>query len=322
MIIAIVVCALLLLVSIVLFPTWYISELAISFPLYLALGYAFLAMIVWFVKKLHVKWLISWLFVVMAVYLGHMVSNFYGEGHDKGCSVALQDVRLCTWSGLQVLFMNIRKNNYNYSGLLDTITDHDPDVLMMVEYADHHDDILASSLRANYPYSNRYSWSMKHIGTIVYSKYPINNLIDDYPQGGWRYGYFSVNYREVPYYIYMIHTSSPITYVNFVMRNRQLGQIAQEYELHRQKRWNGARVLMVGDFNITPWSVYYDRFVQQLDVSNATRVFPVLFTWRIYRFPLFWTHIDQLFVRNIFVENLQSILIPGSDHRGYSFMMR
>jgi len=132
--------------------------------------------------------------------------------------------------------MNIRKNNYNYSGLLDIITGHNPDVLMMVEYADHHDDILASSLRTKYPYSNRYSWSMKHIGTIVYSKYPINNLIDDYPQGGWRYGYFSVNYREVPYYIYMIHTSSPITYVNFVMRNRQLGQIAQEYELHRQKR--------------------------------------------------------------------------------------
>ncbi len=78
--------------------------------------------------------------------------------------------------------MNIRKNNYNYSGLLDTIDIHNPDVLMMVEYADHHDDVLAPSLRKTYPYSNRYSWSMKHIGTIVYSKYPITNLIDDYPQ--------------------------------------------------------------------------------------------------------------------------------------------
>lgn len=132
--------------------------------------------------------------------------------------------------------MNIRKNNYNYLGLLHTITNYNPDVLMMVEYADHHDGILANSLRATYPYSNRYSWSMKHIGTIVYSKYPITNLIDDYPQGAWRYGYFSVNYRDIPYYMYMVHTSSPITYLNFVMRNRQLGQIAQEYDLHRQKR--------------------------------------------------------------------------------------
>lgn len=79
---------------------------------------------------------------------------------------------------------------------------------------------------------------------------------------------------------------------------------------------------MVGDFNITPRSVYYDRFVEQLDLSNATRVFPLLFTRRIYRLPLFWAHIDQLLVHNIFVENLHSINVPGSDHRGYSFVVR
>lgn len=59
MIIFIVVCALLLLACIVLFPTWYISELAISFPLYLVVGYVFLAIVVWFVDRIRLKWLIS-----------------------------------------------------------------------------------------------------------------------------------------------------------------------------------------------------------------------------------------------------------------------
>lgn len=314
--------SLLLLVCIVLFPTWYVSELAMSFPLYLAGGYIILTVIVWFVKRLRVQWLISWLFLMMAVYLLHMVYSFYGQTYNKGCTVALQDVSLCTWSWLQVLFMNIKKDNYNYSGLLELIADRSPDIVMMVEYADHHDAALAPILHKKYPYSNRYSRSIKHIGTIVYSKYPIENLIDDYPQGWWRYGYFSVRYHGVLYYMYMVHTSSPITYVNFLMRNKQLDQIAHEYDLHRQERWNDARVLMVGDFNITPWSLYYDRFVEHLDLYNATRVFPILFTRRIYRFPVFWAHIDQLLIRDIFIEKLHSITIPGSDHRGYSFVVR
>lgn len=252
-----------------------------------------------------------------------MVTQFYDHGYHKGCTIALQNTTLCQGSGLQILFMNIRKDNYNYSGLIDLINTKNPDVLMMVEYADHHDDALSPLLHKHYPYSNRYSRSIKHIGTIVYSKYPIDNLIDDYPQGGWRYGYFSLHYHGVLYYIYMVHTSSPVTYANFLMRNRQLEQIVREYQIHREKRPDGARVLLVGDFNLTPWSIYYDRFVENLDVYNASRMFsPILFTRRIYRLPLIWAHIDQLFVQNIFVERLQSLSIPGSDHRAYSFTIR
>lgn len=323
MIITIIGVALLLAVCIVLFPTWYISELAISFPLYLAFGYLVLACVVWFVRRLRLQWMISGLFLILAIYLIHMIYRFYDGGHTDDCSVAVADTALCHWSGLQVLFMNIRKNNYNYSGLIELISGKNPDILMMVEYADHHDDALSPILHKNYPYSNRYSWSIKHIGTIVYSKYPIDNMIDDYPQGGWRYGYFSVHYHNVVYYMYMVHTSSPVTYANFLMRNNQLKQIVREYQIHRDKRPADARVLLVGDFNLTPWSIYYDRFVETLDVYNAAHVFsPILFTWRIYRLPLFWAHIDQLLVHNIFVEKLQSLSIPGSDHRAYSFVIR
>lgn len=70
-----------------------------------------------------------------------------------------------------------------------------PDVVMFVEFADHHYDNLKDFLKKNYPYTNTTSRSKIFIGSMVFSKYPINNKADDFPQGTWRYGYFSLTYQ-------------------------------------------------------------------------------------------------------------------------------
>jgi hypothetical protein len=81
-----------------------------------------------------------------------------------------------------VLFSNIHKNNTNYEGIKKTISDNDPDMLMFVEFADHHYDNLREFLQAQYPYTNTTTRSKKFVGSMVFSKYPLTNRADDFPQ--------------------------------------------------------------------------------------------------------------------------------------------
>jgi endonuclease/exonuclease/phosphatase (EEP) superfamily protein YafD len=136
------------------------------------------------------------------------------------------------------------------------IRENNPDLLMFVEFADHHYEHLKSFLQENYPYINSTTWSKQFIGSMVFSKYKIDNRADDFPQGMWRYGYFSVSFGAQQYYFYLVHTSSPDSHQHFVMRNEQLTTFADDFSLHEKSRTND-KVIVAGDFNITPRSSYY-----------------------------------------------------------------
>ena len=81
-----------------------------------------------------------------------------------------------------MLFANIHKDNTEYAAIEKTITDSNPDVIMFVEFSDHHYINLKDFLQTNYPYTNTTTWSKKFVGNIVFSKYPLNNKADDFPQ--------------------------------------------------------------------------------------------------------------------------------------------
>ena len=81
-----------------------------------------------------------------------------------------------------MLFANIHKDNTSYIDIKKIITDHDPDMLMFVEFADHHYKNLKEFLQKTYPYSNNTTWSKKFVGSMVFSKYPLTNKADDFPQ--------------------------------------------------------------------------------------------------------------------------------------------
>jgi endonuclease/exonuclease/phosphatase (EEP) superfamily protein YafD len=54
------------------------------------------------------------------------------------------------------LYANIYYKNKDFSGLISTITQHQPDIVLLVEYAKIHDEVLAPLLKAEYPYVSRY----------------------------------------------------------------------------------------------------------------------------------------------------------------------
>jgi endonuclease/exonuclease/phosphatase (EEP) superfamily protein YafD len=56
---------------------------------------------------------------------------------------------------------------------------------------------------------------------------------------------------------------------------------------------------MLGDFNVSPWSVYYKNLEERLSgMNNLTKNFTVLFTWAVKYMPVLQTHIDHIFVND------------------------
>ncbi|MBU0626817.1 hypothetical protein KKG31_03405 [Patescibacteria group bacterium] len=81
-----------------------------------------------------------------------------------------------------MLYGNIHKDNTNYTAIQSMIEQADPDVVLFVEFSDNHYANLKDFLQKNYPYINSTTRSEKFIGSMVFSKYPIENRADDFEQ--------------------------------------------------------------------------------------------------------------------------------------------
>lgn len=149
-------------------------------------------------------------------------------------------------SPIRILFSNLYKDNPNVERLKQKILTENPDIVMFVEFSDVHKQALESFFDEHYPYMNMTTWSKILVGSVVFSKYPITNLADDFEQGRWRYGYFQVEKEDVPYYFYEIHTASPVSKEFFEKRNQELQQVKTEFlTLHAAQRPANAKIIML-----------------------------------------------------------------------------
>ena len=60
-------------------------------------------------------------------------------------------------SEISFFYGNIYYKNTNTEGLLSTITQKNPDIIMLVEYSKYHDEHLTESFKITHPYVSRYS---------------------------------------------------------------------------------------------------------------------------------------------------------------------
>ena len=197
-------------------------------------------------------------FVVVSLFLffvsGLPLFNFYGnQQRNAKCE-----------GGSTVLFVNLYWDNRDYEAIEDFIEEEDPDVLLLVEFSEHHYEHLYGFLKERYPYVNRAVWSKNlMVGSMVFSKSRVYDLSLVFPQGAWRYGYFAIDFDDVFYYFYLVHTSSPVSKDYRLMRQKQLEAFVQDYNEHALSRQDGV-VVVVGDFNISPWSPTFVEFVEGL----------------------------------------------------------
>ena len=96
------------------------------------------------------------------------------------------------------------------------------------------------------------------------------------------------------------------------MRNDQLTTFVQDFKTHEADRQHD-NIVVVGDFNITPWSAYYPILADAFSglLVNATSRIPFLFTWRFKELPIFLAHIDHLWTTSsVVVNSLHVLTLP------------
>lgn len=307
----------------IIFPDKYISELFVSFlPYHIAILFLFFCISLYQTKKsissnqnnikkrlIMIVTLIVW--ITFFSYTREF-KNFYEPQKTK------TEIENQSW--LKILYANIHKNNQDYESIKRTVENENPDLIMFVEFSENHYNHLKEFLKKNYPYINSTTWSQKFIWSMVFSKTPINNRADDFPQWSWRYGYFQTQYKDKDYYIYLVHTSSPDDHTHFVMRNSQLETLwndIKKHEIHREMN----NVIIIWDFNVSPRSYFYKNFEKKYLswFYNQTKKLPFLFTWTFKQLPIFKSQIDQLRTTNsVKIINLNSIIILGSDHKWFT----
>jgi hypothetical protein len=178
---------------------------------------------------------------------------------------------------------------------------------------------MKENLHDKYPYSARTSWSQKYFWNVVFSKYPIDNLTDNVDQWTWRYSHFNLKQDDKNYYFYLVHTSSPAAYKFFTMRNKQFNILMNDFEKHDLEQSQNNHVMVLWDFNVSPWSIYYKKLEAVMSgFKNMTKNFRILFTWRIKSLPFIISHIDHIFIDDdSVVSNITKLNTPGSDHRWF-----
>lgn len=304
------------------FPSFYFSELVLSFLPYIVFFCLFMFVISLLLCKNKKIWkhakimpLFVLLFGLLFFLFSKEFNRFYnGEGFEN-----LSNTKTESQSGLNILYSNILYKNLNDTALLKWIWEHDADIVMMVEFTDEHYQKMKDLLHNQYPYSARTSWSQKYFWNVVFSKYPINNLMENVDQWTWRYSYFHTEYNWQNYYFYLVHTSSPVSYKFFQMRNNHFDVLIKDYLEHSGQKTEKDRVMILWDFNVSPWSIYYKNLEKSLEwLTNLTKNFTISFTWRIMNLPFVTSHIDHIFVDgNSSLDNLTRTKTPNSDHRWF-----
>lgn len=307
----------------------YLGELAISFLPYLC-GLALIGVClslrrlgkVMMQKKNKIWLLISsffilWFWTIFACFMVQIM-QFYGE-----YALAPNEK-----TNLKVLFSNIYKDNTGYDEITGAIALHKPDLVMFVEFEEHHYEHLIDYLKQNFQHIKYLPWST----SIIASKYPLKFLPTSVTHRLRKYQTFELHKADEIFYGYLVHTSSPTSKKHFHNRNEQLSIIAKDF-ITLQARSNNEKTFMVWDFNVSPRSAYYQSFSQALSgkMENATKSFSFYFSWNLAKLlqiaeihdsipHILFSHIDQLFVSPALkVKSLEGIQFSGSDHRGFLF---
>ena len=295
------------------FPQFYFCELVISFLPYICavLWILFILSFVFRKKKYFQK--VFPLFILLFGLVFFLYSRKYW---------AFYTWEWFPWDSwnkewLDILYSNILYKTKNYDELNEWIDENESDMILMVEFTDDFWENMKDSLNEKYPYSSRVEYSDKYYWNVVFSKYPIKNLTEEMERWKWRYSYFSVNYSGIDYYIYLVHTAAPVSLKHFRMRNNQIQELIWDFV--GKTYWENDRVLVIWDFNLSPWSYYYPKLENGLVwMKNMTKHFSRLFTWSLDKLWIIASHIDQIFINDSAqIWTIIQVETPWSDHKWF-----
>lgn len=310
------------------FREGFISELAISFEPYI-IRFCILAIIIeiWLIihesrrnrKHKSLKIFLTIFITILTIWIWTLYSleyfSFYNHPDD---SIRLSNNE--EW--IKVFYSNIYYKNTDYKSLQDKIIEENPDIVILVEFSDQHEIEMKEFFKENYPYMNRNSRSTMLAGDVVFSKIPLENITETHLVEAWAWNYSYMKIQSEDYWdgidLYVIHTSAPVSYKNFEMRNAQISKLLSDFLKHYN---NWTPTMIIGDFNLSPRSIFYKQFTKHINMTNALGYQPPNYTRSLHKKWIFRSHIDQLFISpEIKISEINIENLTWSDHRSFTFM--
>lgn len=204
-----------------------------------------------------------------------------------------------------VLTINVRGNNSDYASIVDAILAADTDLVAVVELTPQLDQTL-TSLADRYPHQFPLA-ANGSFGIGIYSRYPLRAR-SEFAIGPTSAIDSIVELPAGPIRLIASHPYPPVGQSRSAIRNSQLDQLAAYVKDIDEP------LVVCGDFNLTPYSPYFDRFTEAAELTDVGLGQGFAFSWPSF-FPLAGIPIDRCLFRGpLAVESIKRLEPFGSDH--------
>ncbi|NJR76814.1 MAG: endonuclease/exonuclease/phosphatase family protein [Scytonema sp. CRU_2_7] len=216
---------------------------------------------------------------------------------------------------IRLLSFNINIQNNDDKEVINVVQDNRPAVALFLEVNRSGFDNLKAGLKNTLPYNFRSPGG----GLAIFSRLPIQDVkADNFNGKGGHNLIATLTVDKQSIKLIGTHPIVPVTRNNFHRRNLQLAALSDYIRELNQP------LILMGDFNLTPWSPYYRRFINKTNLHNTRLGFGILPSWPrpathvnlpSWVIPLMNIPIDHCFVSKHFsVTQIYTGANANSDH--------
>jgi endonuclease/exonuclease/phosphatase (EEP) superfamily protein YafD len=171
---------------------------------------------------------------------------------------------------LRVMSYNILVENSEVDRIVGSILSVDPNLVLLVEVGLLMKQNIADRISTKFPHS----YQSPGGGMTIFSKLPLEDSRGEQFSGSDATNLVThIKYRDRRIEIIGTHPLVPVKANLFIRRNLQLNSIATHLEGESQP------TILMGDFNLTPWSPYYRQLINRTKLHNTRLGFGILPTW-------------------------------------------
>lgn len=215
---------------------------------------------------------------------------------------------------LRVMSFNVLTRNRRWDDVVKLVKQHDPDFVFFLEVDSTWEQVLTKELGELYPYA-RFKSRQDNFGIAVMSKHPwdsievFDSLALELPSIDMAFNQIEGLGLAKPLRLIGTHPIPPMSESNWNARNEQLFNVAARLD-------DAMANIIVGDFNLSPWSPNFPRVLEAGNLTDASLRFGPAPTWYVFPSWVGGLKIDHALV-NQHVKPLRVAIGPdvGSDHR-------
>ena len=211
---------------------------------------------------------------------------------------------------MRVLFYNIFAYNNDFDGVANYVNDVNPDLFIVAEMVENSFNEIAKRI-PEYKYK-QWEDGVSTGGDIAFfSKIEPTkiNVIDFNESFNLPWFRFEFTIKNKPLVVYGIHPSPPMNSELYKSRSVQLEKLAE------QIKKEDSQVVVIGDFNTTPYSPVFQKLLSQSGLNDSRRGFGVHASWPNWLPAPFRIPIDHSLISdNVVLKSREIGLTLNSEH--------